>query len=82
MRRADSPTQFAAASVARLWAGAIYLTPLGLLCKLLPAPLHGPGSNGESYLFGYVDIDGKRLAVDHCFRLSRANVAILRETGS
>ena len=42
--------------------GAVYMTPTGRLCKLLPEPRLGIGSDGMTKLFAYLRHDGVRLS--------------------
>lgn len=36
----------------------IYITPSGRLCKLVPNPKHGPGSDGSILTFAYLTRSG------------------------
>jgi hypothetical protein len=44
--------------------GGVYMTPLGRLCKLLPEPPFGVGSNGLTLCFAYLRNDGVRMSSD------------------
>jgi hypothetical protein len=44
--------------------GAVYITPMGRTCQLLPAPAKGPGSDGAMLLFAYLKRDGQRSVED------------------
>ncbi|MCU0967066.1 MAG: hypothetical protein MUF08_19005 [Burkholderiaceae bacterium] len=44
--------------------GAVYMTPLGRLCQLLPPPTAGIGSDGLTIMFAYLRSDGTRLKDD------------------
>jgi len=54
---------------------AVYYSPRGLMCKLLPAPLSGIGSSGEQFHFEYVGCRGDG------FWLMACNVGIMRIAG-
>jgi hypothetical protein len=57
---------------------AVYVTPLGLLARLLPAAKRGPGSGGEAFEFAYIgNLRGKR-SEPQGFWLSVRNLHILR----
>ena len=44
--------------------GAIYMTPMGRACQLLPPPAKGPGSDGAMLQFAYLKRDGTRAVED------------------
>ncbi len=54
----------AAAKTDALVPGAVYITPMGRTCQLLPAPAKGPGSDGAMLLFAYLKRDGQRSVED------------------
>ena len=58
--------------------GALYLSPLGRVCELMPAPPHGIGSDGLTYSFAYVRANGRRHTTDG-FNLSQGNVHHMRQ---
>lgn len=64
----------AAPSLGTLRLDAVYRAPSGRLCRLRPAPKHGPGSSGLTHLFEY--LGGDRA---DGFRLTTANLVLLRE---
>lgn len=57
--------------------GAVYLSPRGKLCTLLPPPARGPGSDGTVLQFAYLRRDGHR-SVEDGFSLSVANARRLQ----
>lgn len=56
---------------AELAPGSYYLSPSGRLCKLIPAPTKGPGSEG-AYTFAYVR--NGRAVKDDTFTLAHSNL--------
>lgn len=54
----------------------VYVSPRGLLCRLVPARTRGPGCSGEQFEFAYIGRSAKRSADG--FWLSAGNVSILR----
>jgi hypothetical protein len=53
---------------------AVYYSPRGRMCKLLPTPKLGIGSGGDMFCFVYIGSQVK----DDCFWLTAANVRLMR----
>ena len=56
----------------------VYVSPRGLLVRLLPANRRGPGSSGDAYHFAYVGQDMRIRSEPDGFWLSVKNLPILR----
>lgn len=73
------PPKLVPVKVADLRLDATYVAPSGRLCRLAPPPKSGPGSNGLTYLFDYLPTPGRSSVESDSFRLTRANIEVLRE---
>ena len=57
----------------------VYVSPRGLLVRLVPTTLRGPGSGGECFHFAYVaQPASRRRSEPEGFWLSERNLRILR----
>lgn len=74
------PPKLVPVKVADLRLDATYVAPSGRLCRLAPPPKSGGGCTfGDTYLFDYVPAQGRGLVDADSFRLTRANIGLLRE---